>query len=98
MKLTTLLGFFNSLANSSMRWLEPTTQESKSSPKSAKKSKIRPAPFINGRGELKADRPRAKLDNPNWVYTPAASTDIRKTIHKELSKKSSNLKVFKGGA
>ena len=40
---------------------------------------------------------KAKLDNPNWVYTPASSTDIRKTIHKELSSRGARLQAIRGG-
>ena len=97
MKLTMLLQLCNALANFRVRWQERTTPTSKRSSNSVKKLKIRPAPFMNGRGELKADRPRAKLDNPEWVYTPASSTDIRKTIHKELSRQGPRLQAVRGG-
>lgn len=96
MKLTMWLQLCNALANFKVRWQERTSQTSKPSSNSVRKSKIRPAPFMNGRGELKADRPRAKLDDPKWVYTPAASTDIRKTICREWVKQSSQVKVLRG--
>lgn len=98
MKLTMWLQLCNALANFKGRWQERTNQTPKRLSNSVRKSKIRPAPFMNGRGGLKEDRMRAKLDNPNWVYVPASSTDIRKTFHRELSRQNNKpLKVLSGG-
>lgn len=82
MKLNTLLGLCNSVANFSMKWLEPTNPMPRKSRISAKKLKLQQSHSTNGVVEYKGMK--SLLDQPGFKYTPAAKTDIRISIRKEL--------------
>lgn len=84
MKLNTLLGLCNWVANSSMRWLEPTNPMPQKSRISAKKLKLQQSPFTNGAEEFTKIVKKCRLDDADFKYVPAAKTDIRVSIRKEL--------------
>ena len=84
MKLNTLVGFCNLVVNSSRRWLEPTNPMPRKSRISAKKLKPRQLPSTNGVVEYTGVK--SLLDQPGFKYVPAAKTDIRVSIRRELKR------------
>lgn len=84
MKLNTLVGFCNSVANFSRRWLEPTNPMPQKLRVSAKKLKPRQLQSMNGVVEYTGVK--SLLDEPGFKYVPAAKTDIRVSIRRELKR------------
>lgn len=76
----------NVLASYNRRWQEHTNLTRTESVNFARRLKTQPVPFTNGVKELNKILKKCRLDDPSFKYVPAAQTDIRLTIKRELKR------------